>query len=180
MRKMNSWLWSPSSKGSPTAGCWQYRAAGVERFQRLNAENIPCLGNRALGEAAGLGLQQGCVSAKETSFFLVTPQSAQSHSPACFSKLIPTLYIDTHTERCVCLCIHPRVYTYIAPCSNCGGRGSRTAALPPAYTSPALVVEVVLPLQLCLGALEVCCHLPAVVHFNVGVVLGMSEKQWTK
>lgn len=110
---MNSWLWSPSSKGSPTAGCWQCRAAGVERFERHNAENIPCLGDRALREAAGLGLPQGCVSAKETSFFLVTPQSAHSRSPACFSKLIQTLYIDTRTERCVCLCIHPRIRTQL-------------------------------------------------------------------
>lgn len=172
---MNSWLWSPSSKGSPTAGCWQCRAAGVERFERHNAENIPCLGDRALREAAGLGLPQGCVSAKETSFFLVTPQSAHSRSPACFSKLIQTLY--RHTYRKMCVSVYTPTYTYTAPCSNCGGRGSRTAALPPAYTSPALVVEVVLPLQLCLGALEVCCHLPAVVHFNVGVILGMSEKQ---
>lgn len=30
------------------------------------------------------------------------------------------------------------------------------------------------------GASEVCCNLPAVIHFNVGVILGTSEKQRTK
>lgn len=144
---MNSWLWSPSSKGSPTAGCWQCRAAGVERFQRHNAENNPCLGNRALREAAGLGLPQGCVSAKETSFFLVTPQSAHSRSPACFSKLIQTLYRHTYRKMCVCVYTHVYVHSSLqqlwrkreqnsrsAACihksSPGGGGGSATAAVP--------------------------------------------------
>lgn len=30
--------------------------------------------------------------------------------------------------------------------------------------------------QLCPGAPEVCCHLPVVIHFDVSVILGTSEK----
>lgn len=144
---MNSWLWSPSSKGSPTAGCWQYRAAGVERFQRLNAENIPCLGNRALGEAAGLG--PVCVS--QGDFFLsgYTTVSTKSFTSLFLQTHPNSLYRHTYRKMCVsvytptCIYIHSslqqlwrkreqnsRSATCIHKSSPGGGGGSATAAVP--------------------------------------------------
>lgn len=163
----------PSSKGSPMAGCWQYRAAGAERFQRHNAENSLAWATGLQGRLQDFGCSRGvCQPRRRLSFWLHHSQHKVRlevvHQPVSPNPLYRHMYIKA------CVCVHTPMYTYTAPCSNRGGRGSRTATLPPACTSPALVVEVVLPLQPCLGALEVCCHLPAVVHFNVGVIWGTS------
>lgn len=86
----------------------------------------------------------------------------QTHTQSC-----------RHMHRCRCRCT-PGIWQVCAAAPVHGGAGHPVCS-PETHPWPQGCQT-----QLCPGALEVCCHLPTVIHFDVGVVLGMSEKQQMK
>lgn len=84
---------------------------------------------------------------------------------------------------CLYTDIHAELYTHAQDVDACGRsvqqpwcRGElNTPSAPLRHSWPQGCQS-----QLCPGALGVCCHLPVVIHFNVGVILGTSEKQQMK
>lgn len=90
---------------------------------------------------------------------------------------------DKNQFMCLYTDIHAELYTHAQDVDACGRsvqqpwcRGElNTPSAPLRHSWPQGCQS-----QLCPGALGVCCHLPVVIHFNVGVILGTSEKQQMK